>query len=251
MPEKAKPALATVAHDSSKRAIPMEDLMLSLQKSMSRAAEITAAANTSDIDFLTGKRALYNINKLDLELNASIHPGDREGTIKVDLESPAESRSLIKLHVERQTFTPLEGPKIVISKHRGVQADQDKNRQELIIWVINEYDQPEPGYDFELLFSTGGMNAKTKLIPKLKTDVAGKLRLKLSVSGKTVEIAGDKSYRLTGFDQKLDWYVQASMDLAGDNESEIAENSSAATAKKKKADRPKMKSELVQIHYAT
>lgn len=217
----------------------LEELILSLQKSVAKASEITSAVSKYDTGFLLGDRTIYNIKELDFELKAKLDDGSESESIKVDLNANPEDCSVIRFKIQPQVFEKLEGPQIIVSKYRSLSSDKNRNIVKGMVWVINEFDIPEPNYPFKVFLAPGGLKARRKSFSNLNTDISGKLKFTINTSEKTIQFQGQKAAQTFSFSKELDWYMWASIELSDSENIEDGVNDSL----------DELKSELIQIYY--
>lgn len=210
----------------------LEELILSLQKSVARTSEITSATSKYDSGFLLGDRSVYHVKELDIELSAAFVQ-DLSGRIQLNLNAPAEERSKLTFRIEPQIYQKIEGPSVVVSKFRSLSSDLNRLRQKGMIWVINELGRPEPKYAVRVFLCQGGMNAKEMKIDKLKTDVSGKLKFIVDAEKKTLHFDGQKDAVSIPFSKTRDWYMWATVEVDTDKD-QVMET---------------LQSEIIQIYY--
>lgn len=197
----------------------LEELILSLQKSVARASEITSAVTKYDQGFLQGDRTVYHVKELDFVLKAGLNRSqESSASIRIDLGASPDLRSTLTFRIEPQVYQKIEGPSVIVSKFRSLESDKNRLIQRGMVWVINELGKPEPNYDFSVILKEGGLNAKEKKISNLKTDVSGRLKFLLDAESRTIQFDGAKEPESFSLNKSSDWYMWATIEVDTDGD---------------------------------
>lgn len=189
----------------------MEMVILAFQKGLARASQATNDASKHDPDFLTGKRTLFAVNSLDVELRAGLtitrnSNGEIEDRIRVDFNAPEETRSLLKFTVESRPLEPVKGPRVMISRLNPL--TETGNENEFLVWFIDGGNQIVTGQEITLLFTPAGDRKRKKKVES-KTNLIGQLKFSIDpVEGSyhSTSVFKPRNFKL---DMTLDWVVSA------------------------------------------
>ena len=198
--------------DNKKPEFPsMEMVVLAFQKGLARASQATNDASKHDPNFLTGRRALFAVNSLDVELRAGLKMvqngnGEVEDRIRVDFNAPEETRSLLKFTVEPQPLDPVESPCVLLSRLDPLTEGDNGNN--FLVWVIDGENRVVAEQDVSLLFIPAGGRKKAREV-KTKTDLTGQLKFNIDpVEGSYHSTTVFKPRNFT-LDMMTDWVVSA------------------------------------------
>jgi|GEM_PF-6383093 len=118
----------------------LEQVLLAFQKSMARVSQATNNASKYDPNFLTGKRSLFAVEALDIEMSAGLilgsvttDPGDDK--IHVDFEASKEARSSIKFRIEAKPLEQISGNRLMLSRLDPLKEKSNVNQ--FLVWFWN------------------------------------------------------------------------------------------------------------------
>jgi len=189
----------------------MEMVILAFQKGLARASQATNDASKHDPNFLTGRRTLFAVNSLDVELRAGLTMtqngnGWVEDRIRVDFTAPEETRSLLKFTVESKPLEPVKGPCVLLSRLDPL--TEGGNENEFLVWFIDGDNQIVPGQEISLLFTPAGGRKRERKV-ETKTDLTGRLKFSIDpVEGsyRSTSVFKPRNFKL---DMTIDWVVSA------------------------------------------
>ncbi len=187
----------------------LEMVLLAFQKGVARAAQATNDASKHDPNFLTGKRTLYAVDSLDVDLSAGLKINMEKGCasedkIRVDFDAPAQNRSRLKFTVEPKPLEPINGPRILITRIHPL--SEGKRVNHFLIWYIDENNLLKPSMDISIIFKPSG-KGKTERILQTTTDLTGQFRFNIDPVSGIFESASTYKPRNFKLDMALDWFV--------------------------------------------
>jgi len=199
----------------------LEKVILAFQKGLSRASQATNDASKHDPNFLTGRRSLFTVESVDIELNAGlkmIKSGDDglEDRVRVDFNAPEKTRSLLKFTVESKPLEPITDPRIMLSRLDPLAENNNVNQ--FLVWYIDYVDASDSKHEEYKLIPTKEITIiftpldKEKINRKLKTqtDLTGNLKFSINPVDGTYQSKSKFKPPKFKLDMSVDWVVSAS-----------------------------------------
>lgn len=198
----------------------LEMVLLAFQKGVARVTQSTNDSSKHDPDFLTGKRTLYVVDSINVELNAGVkmtarEDGKLEDRIRIDFDAPEGERSRLQFTVEPKPLEPLKGPRILISRIDPL-TDMDRPN-EFLVWYLNRKNNLSPDMPVTLKFTPTDKGREMKKV-EAKTDLAGRLKFKIAPTGEFKSKCAFKP-RTFKLNMTFDWLVAAEVEDQGTWES--------------------------------
>ena len=98
----------------------LQDILTAFQKSLARANQATQNVRKREVDYLSGMRALYVIDSLEVELKASVDMADSDGDDKPDritlnLNPAPEKASTFRFAVSSSPLQPVDREELILT----------------------------------------------------------------------------------------------------------------------------------------
>lgn len=98
----------------------LQDILTAFQKSLARANSATQNTRKREVDYLSGVRALYVIDSLEVELKASVDLADTDGDekpdrIKLNLKPTPEQASTFRFAVSSTPLQPVNREELILT----------------------------------------------------------------------------------------------------------------------------------------
>ena len=176
--------------------VPLDEFLISCQKSLARAVRSAEQAGKSASEFATGQQALYVIDGLEFDVSAAIiapesSEADGQDRVLLDFLAPAADRSRVKFRVETQPVEVTQGARLEIASLSG--TDEQTGRRRFRVWLADDQGSPVPDYPVELYFARSGSKRRSLRQPiAAKTDVVGRIDFYVDTKENTVKIVGDR-----------------------------------------------------------
>ena len=201
--------------DEKKQALPtLEMVLLAFQKGLARATQATNDSSKHDPGFLTGKRTLYSIDTLSIDLNAGLKlisnaDGTFDDRIRLDFDAPASERSRLQFSVEPKPLEPLRGPRVFLSR---IDAEM-KRSNAFLVWYLSPENNIRPDMPVTLRFTPTGKGKDVRTVAT-RTDLGGQLKFQIAPTGILTATSPftPKNFKLN---MAYDWLVVAEVEDQG------------------------------------
>jgi hypothetical protein len=192
----------------------LEKVILAFQKGLARASQATNDASKHDPNFLTGRRTLFTVESVDIELSAGlkmIKNGDDglEDRIRVDFNAPEKTRSLIKFIVESKPLELITGPRTMLSRLDPL--IENNNINQFLVWFVDHVDEEYkvvPATEITITFTPLDEEKRERKV-EARTDLTGRLRFSINPVDGTYQSKSKFKPRNFRLDMSFDWVVSA------------------------------------------
>ncbi len=198
----------------------LEMVLLAFQKGIARATQSTSDSSKHHPDFLTGKRTLYGVDSINIDLNAGVkmitrEDGKLEDRVRIDFDAPEGERSSLQFSVEPKPLEPLKGPRIFLSRIDPL-TDMDRSN-EFFVWYLNRKNSLIPDMPVTLKFTPTGKGKDVRKV-EVRTDLAGQIKFKIEHTGEFKSTCSFKPLKFK-LNMAFDWLVAAEVEDQGTWES--------------------------------
>jgi hypothetical protein len=113
-------AVARVIRPVLDRGVPLEDVLVALEKSLARATRHSVETSRAEVGFGLGERALYAIDALNIQLkvgcSAARGPDGTLSHVLVDFGGrPPETQSLVEFRIQARPLEALKGSQLILA----------------------------------------------------------------------------------------------------------------------------------------
>lgn len=195
----------------------LEMVLLAFQKGVARVTQATNDSSKHDPNFLTGKRTLYAVDSINIDLSAGVkmipnEDGKLEDRVRIDFDAPEAERSRLQFSVEPKPLEPLKGPRIFLSRIDPL-VDMNHRPNEFLVWYLSRKNNLRPDMPVTLIFTPTGKGKDVRKV-ETRTDLAGQLKFKIEHTGvfKSTCSFKPKNFKLN---MTFDWLVTAKVEDQG------------------------------------
>jgi len=137
--------------------VPLEEVLLSFEKALSRLRLANQQLARSNSDFALGERPVYFIDSLDVELTAGLSvklgaTDEESDRVLIDVQAPSDERSTIRFRVGSKPVEIPTGARLEIALLDAPNSSRPRVR----VWLIDDAGFPQPGREVRLYFARAG-----------------------------------------------------------------------------------------------
>jgi len=166
----------------------LEDVLIAFQKALARTAQLTANEKEADARFLAAERVLFGVDKLDVDLNASIAVIRENGddfVVSLDFAGDPAERSRLKFSVDPTPLEPISAPTIALmplTPTRGVKTVS------FLGTVVDARGKAMPGAIVSIYAARRGVRGQRSRGLETGTDSAGRIRFDVDFGRRLISI---------------------------------------------------------------